>query len=165
MGAVNDILTKWTLDREKVLRENYAKKNIKASGKFGETLRHEVTDNNTTIFGNRYIGGTIYGRKPNTDQSPAGLKKWAAGFAPIMQQWAINKGIGDGSFSLGFAIAYKIARDGWKIPNKDNPSNDGKLLTDTFTKESIDDLKNQIGRLYVAETSQITKKIFEQWRQ
>jgi len=165
MATNKDILTKWTLDREKVLRDNYARKNIKASGRFGESIRHEVTDNSTTIFGNRYIGGVIHGRRANTEQSPEGLRRWAAGFAPIMQQWAKNKGIGDGSFGLGFAIAYKIARDGWKIPNKDNSLNDGRLLTDTFTPESIDDLKNQIGRLWVTETALITKQQFEQWRQ
>jgi hypothetical protein len=165
MGAVNDILTKWTLDREQVLRDNYAKKNIKASGKFGETLEHTITDNSTEIRGRKYIGGVIYGRRPNTDQSPEGLRRWAGGFASTMQKWAKNKGIGDGSWSLGFAIAYNIARNGWKIPNKNNPSNDGRMLSDTFTPESIDNLKNQLGKLYLTETSQITKQIFEAWRQ
>jgi len=163
MGSVADILTKWTLDREQVLRDNYARKNIKASGKFGESINHTITDTSTEIRGAKYIGGTIYGRRPNTDQSPEGLRKWAAGFAPIMQQWAKNKGIGDGSFGLGFAIAYNIAKKGWTIPNKHG--NDGRLLTDTFTPESIDDLKNQIGRLYVTDISQITKQQFEAWRQ
>jgi hypothetical protein len=79
-----------------------------------------------------------------------------------MQQWAKSKGIGDGSFGLGFAIAYNIAKNGWSIPNKFG--NDGRLLTDTFTPESIDNLKNEIGKLYLTETSQITKQIFEQWR-
>ena len=161
MGTI-DVLTAWTIDREKVLRDNYARKNIKASGKFGETLRYEVTDNSTTIFGNKYIGASVYGRRPNTDQSPEGLRRWAGGFAPIMQRWAKDKGIGDGSFGLGYAIAYNIAKNGWKIPNKHG--NDGKLLTDTFTNESIEDLKNKIGRLYVTDISQITKQQFEQWR-
>jgi hypothetical protein len=160
MPTNKDILTKWTLDREQVLRDNYARKNIKASGKFGETLRHDVTDSSTTIYGNKYIGGSIYGRKPNTDQSPEGLRRWAAGFSTVMGAWAVTKGM---PFSAGFAIAYKIARDGWKIPNKHG--NDGKLLTDTFTSESIDQLKRDIGRLYLTETSQITQKIFEAWQQ
>jgi hypothetical protein len=162
MGTVNDILTKWTLDREKVLRENYAKKNIKASGDFGKTLRHEVTDSSTAIFGNKYIGGTIYGRRPNTDQSPEGILKWSRSMAMVMSKWVQEKG-GAGGWFHGFSIAKKIAKEGSSIPNKHE--NDGKLLTDTFTPESIDDLKNKIGRSYVAETSQITKKIFEQWRQ
>ncbi len=162
MANNKEILTKWTLDREQALRENYARKNIKASGKFGETLEHTITDNSTEIRGRKYIGGSIYGRKQNTDQSPAGLRRWAAGFAPIMQQWAKNKGIGDGSYGLGFAIAYNIAKKGWAIPNRHG--NDGKLLTDTFTSESIDQLKRDIGKLYLTETSQITQKIFEAWR-
>jgi hypothetical protein len=162
MGTVNEILTKWTLDRENVLRDNYAKKNIKASGRFGESIEHTITDNSTEIRGNKYIGATIYGRRPNTANSPEALQRWAIGFAPVMQQWAKSKGIGDGSFGLGFAIAYNIAKKGWSIPNKFG--NDGRLLTDTFTPESIDDLKNEIGRLYLTETSQITKQIFEQWR-
>jgi hypothetical protein len=162
MGTVNEILTKWTLDREKVLRDNYSKKNIKASGRFGESIYHTITDNSTEIRGNKYIGGTIYGRRPNTANSPEALRRWAIGFAPVMQQWAIVKGVGDGSFGLGFAIAYNIAKNGWSIPNR--YVNDGRLLADTFTPESIDNLKNEIGRLYLTETSQITKQIFEQWR-
>ena len=155
-----DILTAWTLDREKVLRENYAKKNIKASGKFGESINHTVTDTSTEIRGNKYIGGTIYGRKPNTDQSREGLRRWAAGFSRVMGAWAVTKGM---PFEAGFAIAYNIAKKGWSIPNKHG--NDGRLLTDTFTPESIDQLKRDIGRLYLTETTQITQKIFEAWRQ
>lgn len=162
MGVNSDILTKWTLDREAVLRDNYTKKNIRASGKFGDTIRHEVTDNSVTIYGNKYIGGTIYGRKKNSDQSKEGLHRWALSFAPIMQQWAKNKGIGDGSFGLGFAIAYKIAKNGWTIPNRHG--NDGGLLKDTFTTESIEQLNNELGKFYLTETSQITKQIFEQWQ-
>jgi hypothetical protein len=159
MGTINEILTKWTLDREKVLRDNYAKKNIKASGRFGESIEHTITDNSTEIRGNKYIGGTIYGRRPNTANNPVALRSWAAGFSKIIGNWAVTKGM---PFEAGFAIAYNIAKKGWSIPNKFG--NDGRLLTDTFTPESIDNLKNEIGRLYLTETSQITKQIFEQWQ-
>jgi hypothetical protein len=160
MPTNKDILTKWTLDREQVLRDNYARKNIKASGKFGESINHTVTDTSTQIRGNKYIGGTIYGRKANSDQSPEGLRKWAAGFSKVMGDWAVTKGM---PFEAGFAIAYNIAKKGWTIPNKHG--NDGRLLTDTFTTESIDQLKRDIGRLYLTETALITKKQFEKWQQ
>jgi hypothetical protein len=162
MPTSKDILTTWTLDREKALRDNYTKKNIRASGKFGETLTHNITDNSTEILGNKYIGGSIYGRRANTDQSPQGLWRWAKSMAPIMQQWSKDKGFGDGSFGLGFAIAYNIAKKGWVIPSRHG--NDGKLLSDTFTQESISDLNKQLGKLYLTEVSQITKQIFEQWQ-
>ena len=162
MATNKDILTKWTLDREQVLRDNYARKNIKASGKFGESIRHEVTDSSITIFGNKYIGGSIYGRRPNTASSPEAIEKWARSMAMVMSAWVKTKG-GEGGWFHGYSIAKKIATSGWTIPNKHG--NDGRLLTDTFTTESIDDLKNQIGRLYVADISQITQKQFEAWRQ
>jgi hypothetical protein len=161
MGTINEILTKWTLDREKVLRDNYAKKNIKASGNFGESIEHTITDNSTEIRGNKYIGATIYGRRPNTASSPEAIEKWSRSMAMVMSAWVQTKG-GEGGWFHGYSIAKKIATKGWTIPNKSG--NDGRLLTDTFTPESIDNLKNEIGRLYLTETSQITKQIFEQWR-
>lgn len=158
MANFNDILTAWTLDREKVLIQNYESKNIKASGNFANKIIHEITNTSTTISAPMYIGGTILGRKPNANNTPEQIKKWV-GWAgsTIIKQWCIDKGIETGA---AYAIAYKIAREGWKIPNAHG--NDGRLLKDTFTPESIDQLKKDIGGFY---TLQIKSDIQNAWQQ
>ena len=158
MEPIKPILTNWILDRKRVLIDNYTKKNIRASGRFADSLNVEVTDNSVKLAGNKYIGGVIFGRRPNTNSSPEAIEKWSRGMAWTMSEWVQKKG-GEGGWFHGYSIAKKIATQGWTIPNKHG--NDGKLLTDTFTEESIKDLTRQVGNMYFTDIKQITQQIFE----
>jgi hypothetical protein len=156
--TTKQILENWTVNIEKKLIDNYDKKNIRASGKFADTINHKITDNSTSIYVNKYIGASIYGRSPNKDQSKEALSKWVGWFGKnVFEQWCIDKGI-DKTFA--YAIAWKVARKGWSEPN--GYGNDGKLFLDTFNQEAIDDLKNELGKQTLLT---LKSNIQETWQQ
>lgn len=156
MESIKDILTRWTIESEKRLIENYKSKGLRAAGEFEEKVRHEITDNRSTIFGPPHTPMMVTGRKPNTKQDNESLRKWV-GWAgsTFLKDWVADKGLSINSY----AVAWNIARDGVKIPNAHN---DGRLLKDTFTPENISSLTKEIGRFYAVEISSTIQKAWQQ---
>lgn len=145
MESIKTILDNWAIDREKVLIDNYHKKGLKASGNFERTLHHTTTEKELNIIGQLYTGAMVLGRKPTRKGTEPGELK------AIIRKWIDDKGIspkdGISKDSLAFLITRKIHRDGIKVPN--NYGNDGRLLLDTFTKESVATLMGQISKNYI----------------
>jgi hypothetical protein len=157
MESIKEILSAWMDEREKVLIEQYHKKNIRASGRFERELTKQIDERRATLSGNRYIGVAVGGRKPNTKQDIESLRKWV-GWAgsTFLKDWVSDKGIGLNSF----AVAWGIARTGVTVPNAQG--NDGRLINDTLTHESVRDLVLKLGRFEVAT---IKSEIQKSWRQ
>lgn len=156
MESIVSILDKWSVESEKLLKEKYISRGQKASGEFGDSLRHDLTNTSTAIYGAKQIDMMMSGRKPNAKQDTDSLRKWV-GWAgsTFLADWVKDKGLPISSY----AVAWKIARDGVKVPNQHN---DGKLLNEVFTTEHMNSLTSQIGRFYAAE---ITSNIKKSWLQ
>ena len=151
MESIKQILDAWAIDREKVLIENYHKKGLKASGNFERTLHHETTDNELVIKGQLYVGAMVFGRKPTTKGTEPGELK------AIIRKWIDDKGISPyadkngkavSKDSLAFIITRSIHNKGTLL-YQGKSKNDGRLLLDTFTKESVNTLMGQISRNYI----------------
>jgi hypothetical protein len=95
------------------------------------------------------------GRKPNENQDPKALKAWV-GWAgsTFLKAWVKDKGL---SISP-FAVAWKIAKEGVKVPN---PKNDGKLLDTIFTPDRIDSLIKIVGG---EQINHLKSKYLEAWQ-
>ena len=156
MESIVSILDKWSIESEKLLKEKYISRGQKASGKFGDSLRHDLTNTSTTILGAKQIDMMMSGRKPNAKQDDDSLPKWV-GWAgsTFLADWVKDKGLSINSY----AVAWGIAREGVKVPNQHN---DGKLLNEVFTPEHLNSLISQIGRFYATE---ITSNIKKAWLQ
>lgn len=156
MATVKEILNAWTLESEVNLIRKYEAKGLKASGHFAESVRHDIADTSTTIFGAKQIDMMMSGRKPNAKSDDDSLRKWV-GWAgsTFLSDWIKDKGLSLNSY----AVAWKIAREGVKVPNQHN---DGKLLNEVFTTEHINSLTSQIGRFFATE---ITSNIKKAWLQ
>jgi hypothetical protein len=139
-----ETIQKWLDDIRKSLIINYEKSGRKASGLWGESLKTFINAKPESIeFG---VDGTDYsyqlvnGRRPNRDQSKEGLRAfvgWAG--STWAKDWVKAK-----SFNINpYAVAYKIAREGYK----GNPS----LVDDVINDNSIDQLLNEIGAVLVKE--------------
>jgi hypothetical protein len=152
---LKDTLDKWMEERKVVLIQNYQAH--KASGDFGKSIKIDTKENESVMTGNRYIGAVVNGRRA----SSAGGKGSTALYDQIVQ-WIEDKGIQPkddiSKKSLAFLITRHIHKFGIKIPNE---YNDGKLLDDTFTQESIEDLKSRLGKNIV---TQITSDIKKTWQ-
>jgi len=139
---IEDIVNKWLIDTKKDLFNNYIKLGLKASGDWGNSLesKSEVTSTtiNAKILANDYTEQLENGRQPNKNQSPEALKAWV-GWAgsTFLDKWVKDKGINVNPY----AVAWKIAREGWKVPNRYNK---GGLVSDVITNDKIKELTSQL---------------------
>jgi hypothetical protein len=146
---IEQIIDNWLTDIETDLIANYDRLGLRASGDWANSLekfqKKEGKYLKVGILGNDY---TIYledGRRPNKNQSDDKLKAWV-GWAgsTFLKEWVDNKNI-DAS---PYAIAWKIAREGWTVPNKNNK---GGLVSDVVNVESIRDLSREISLSIIKE--------------
>lgn len=156
MTEIDKILDKWINDRQKELVQQYDSLGLRASGKFEKGLVNE-TENQKTRLIDTY-GHSLYmvnGRAPNKNQSPEKLKAWV-GWAgsTFLKQWVDDKGL----IVSPFAVAWKIAKSGVLVPNKNNS---GKLM-DIFTQNNFDNLGVEILNF---EIKNIKSEIIKTWKQ
>ena len=140
---ISDFVNTWSSGTIDLLKQNYNRLGLKASGNWANELEvmNKVTQENINIkfLGSQYTGVLVSGRKHNTNQDKTALQKWV-GWAgsTFLKDWVAQKGIK----ASPFAIAWKIAREGIKVPNAHNA---GGLVSDVINDKRIqvllDDLK------------------------
>lgn len=128
-----DVINKWLAGVQNDLTDNYNKLGIRASGNWPNELDPFVEATPLSyrvgMMGAKYTGAIENGRKPNSNQYPEAVRRWV-GWAgnTFLKDWVNNKGINVSPF----AVAWKIARDGWQVPNRFNA---GGLVSDVVTNE------------------------------
>lgn len=154
-----DIIREWGEENRILLINKYTELGLKASGRWAESLEDSVETSSkgatAKMEGEDYTKYIAYGRGPNADQSPEALKSWVgyAG-ATFLKDWVQDKGLDISPY----AVAYKIAREGWSVPN---PHNAGGLLDDVVNNKRIDILMNRLGKLYQSKVSETLIKSLE----
>lgn len=156
--TITDTVNNWTKDTLKALNDNYNRLGLRASGNWSQELdsNQRITDQeiNIQILAPRYTGALVDGRSPNRNQSPDSIRAfvgWAGN--TWLKDWVESKGVA----ASPFAVAYKIAREGIKVPNANNP---GTLLSDVFTQERIKDLVQSVGNVVSVKLKSDIKNIF-----
>ena len=152
-----EILAAW-MDEQKVsLLQKYESSGRKASGRFGQSVRIDNKDAGSQMYGASHIWQMVNGRAPNQNQSPDAIRRWV-GWAgsTFLKDWVQAKGVS----ASPYAIAYKIAREGIKVPNANN---DGRLLQDTLYSDTArEDLARRIGRNFILDVKQQIQQIWQQ---
>ena len=155
--SAQSIINTWLVDRQRELIENYDALGLRASGNWAEQLEvkpaNQGPDIKAGILGADYTQQLENGRRPNQNSSEEEIKKWV-GWAgnTIIKDWVNDKGLDLNPF----AVAYKIAREGWQVPNKFNA---GGLVSDVITDNKLNELNRDLSIFYTAQIkSQIIKK-------
>lgn len=135
---------------------NYYRLGLKASGKWEKELESKIEESSgnykVTILGAHYAQQLVSGRRKNINQNNIrAFVGWAG--STFLADWVKQKGIS----ASPFAIAYKIAREGIKVPNQFNP---GTLTDDVITDQKIDELLKKILAVRVSEIRTDIKKTF-----
>lgn len=135
-----DIIQTWLNGRREALRQEYNSSGRKASGYFGEHIDVEMYDEGGRMRTPLYVGALVFGRKPTS--GGGGVKSLYS----MILDWIKVKGITPDNpkmtdNTLAYLISRKIHKQGIKVPNQ---YNDGKLLDNTFTAESVQDLKSEL---------------------
>ena len=137
-----DIIQTWLNGRRDAMRQEYNSSGRKASGYFGEHIDVEMYDEGGRINTPLYVGSLVFGRKPTSGGGGGGGKSLYS----MILDWIKVKGITPDNpkmtdNTLAYLISRKIHKQGIKVPNQ---FNDGKLIDNTFTAESVQDLKNEL---------------------
>ena len=135
-----DIIQTWLNGRRDAMRQEYNSSGRKASGYFGEHIDVEMYDEGGRINTPLYVGSLVFGRKP-TSGGGGGKSLYS-----MILDWIKVKGITPDNpkmtdNTLAYLISRKIHKQGIKVPNQ---FNDGKLIDNTFTAESVQDLKSEL---------------------
>jgi len=137
-----DIIQTWLNGRREALRQEYNSSGRKASGYFGEHIDVEMYDEGGRMRTPLYVGALVFGRKPTSSGGGGGGRSLYS----MILDWIKVKGITPDNpkmtdNTLAYLITRKIHKQGIKVPNQ---YNDGKLLDNTFTAESVQDLKSEL---------------------
>ena len=135
-----DIIQTWLNGRRDAMRQEYNSSGRKASGYFGEHIDVEMYDEGGRIKTPLYVGALVFGRK-KTSGGGGGRSLYS-----MILDWIKVKGITPDDpkmtdNTLAYLITRKIHKQGIKVPNA---YNDGKLIDNTFTAESVQDLKSEL---------------------
>ena len=128
-----EIINKWLSEVKSDLIDNYYRLKLKASGNWPNQLKEDLIIGkdkyNAIIWGEKYTGAIEYGRLPNKNQDSKSIMAftgWAG--STFIKKWVKDKGLNLNPY----AVAYKIAKEGWKVPNR---FNEGGLVSDVMDKK------------------------------
>lgn len=139
--TTQEVINGWLDETQKGLIDNYYRLKLKASGNWPNQLEQFQKETGKGyeigIKGEKYTGAIEFGRLPNKNQSTEAIKKWV-GWAgsTFIKKWGKDKGIDINPF----AVAYKIAKQGWRVPNRYNAGG----LVDDVVKEQIPKLQKDL---------------------
>lgn len=140
---IKELVDTWDKGVKSDLVANYNRLGLRASGKWEQELESQISVSETNInikyLGAKYTEQLQLGRKPNINQDPSKLHAWV-GWAgsTFLKDWVKDKGLSINPF----AVAYKIAREGIKVPNAYNK---GGLVSNVITKSKIQELVDKLG--------------------
>lgn len=132
---------------------------MNATGNWRESVEVKVQGNSGEIYAPKYTEQLVWGRRPNQDQSPEAIRRWAYGMANFNDEfkaWLRARGLED----YGIQIAYRIAENGTSWYQKGGSD----LLEVLQTQEVADYISNRIGS-YVFKSVELdlireTEKVF-----
>jgi hypothetical protein len=154
MKTLIDLITDEMNATKDLVANSYRDKGLKASGKFEQDLE-VVIEEQTGVIKARLLGSSHsyymqYGRRPNAEQTA----KQARSLGYILEQWVKDKGISVNPY----AAAWKIVREGIKVPNTHNS---GGVISDVVNDKWIEGISN---KLIARQTELINSDILKIWQ-
>ena len=155
MEGIQFILNEWAERTKQELIDKYNSMGLKASGAFEDGLSTETDESSTKIWTVPHTWFMVEGRGSNSSQDKDKVKKWV-GWAgsTFLKKWVSDKGLDISPF----AVAWKIAREGIKVPNQ---YNDGTLISSVINDNSIERLLSEMGIFTIKE---IKSEIIKTWQ-
>ena len=155
MEGIQFILNEWAERTKQELIDKYNSMGLKASGAFEDGLSTETDESSTKIWTVPHTWFMVEGRGSNSSQDKDKVKKWV-GWAgsTFLKKWVSDKGLDISPF----AVAYKIARQGIRVPNQ---YNDGTLISSVINDNSIERLLSDMGIFTIKE---IKSEIIKTWQ-
>ena len=156
MEGIQQILNDWSERTRQELIDKYSSMGLKASGAFENGLTTDTTENRTQIWTVPHTWYMVNGRGKNSSQDKEAVRKWV-GWAgsTFLKKWVEDKGLDISPF----AVAYKIATKGIRVPNQHN---EGTLISSVINDNSISGLISQMGIYIIKDIKTDIQKTWQQ---
>jgi hypothetical protein len=156
MEGIQFILNEWSERTKQELIDKYRSLGLKASGAFENGLTVETSEMKTAIWTVPHTWFMVNGRNKNQSNDKETIKKWV-GWAgsTFLKKWVADKGLDISPF----AVAYKIAREGIRVPNQ---YNEGTLISSVINDNSISGLLSQMGIYIIKDIKTDIQKTWQQ---
>ena len=156
MEGIQFILNEWAERKKQELIDKYKSMGLRASGAFEEGLTTDTTESRTQIWTVPHTWQMVQGRNKNASQDKDSIKKWV-GWAgsTFLKKWVADKGLDISPF----AVAYKIAREGIRVPNQ---YNEGTLISSVINDNSISGLLDKMGIYIIKDIKTDIQKTWQQ---
>ena len=156
MEGIQQILNDWSERTKQELIGKYRSMGLKASGAFENGLTTDTTESRTQIWTVPHTWYMVNGRGKNSSQDKEAVRKWV-GWAgsTFLKKWVEDKGLDISPF----AVAYKIAREGIRVPNQHN---EGTLISSVINDNSISGLLSQMGIYIIKDIKTDIQKTWQQ---
>ena len=153
MTSASQIVTAYMEQTRQDLISSYQEKGLRASGRYAKGLTFQVSDDGKTIKAfmesEHHVWYMEEGRRPNKQKTA----KQARSLGHILEQWVKDKGIDVNPY----AAAWKIVREGIRVPNSYNP---GDVVEDVVTNEWFDGLVNQLADHFIFAVTTDVERLF-----
>ena len=153
MTSASQIVTAYMEQTRQDLISSYQEKGLKASGRYAKGLTFQVSDDGKTIKAfmesEHHVWYMEEGRRPNKQKTA----KQARALGHILEQWVKDKGIDVNPY----AAAWKIVREGIRVPNAYNP---GDVVEDVVTNEWFDGLVSQMADHFIFAVTTDVERLF-----
>jgi hypothetical protein len=154
MSDASRIMTDYLNQTRNDLVKSYIDKGLKASGKFEKGLKIHVEDTGSVLKGYIESEGHVWfmekGRAANKEQTAQQAKS----LGHILEQWVRDKGISVNPY----AAAWKIVREGIKVPGTHNP---GGVISEVLTDDWFDKLIEKISNWHIKVIEQEVVQMFK----
>ena len=155
--AVTDRIAERMVQLRDDIRNNINILGLRASGRTQQSLQVEVTSNEVSLWGRKFISAIEYGTQPWSGYT--GIRCTIQAFKDIIRQWASDKGLNFGQAREHeraiSAITMSIIRNGTKLHRE------GRRLDvyDTLITEALLDIGEQL-QLVTAEAVDV---VIDKW--
>lgn len=150
---VIDKLDKYANIFMQMLIERYDAMGLRASGKFAESLRSEITNKSMIVFGEDYAMQMERGRAPGKMPPVNEIEKWIDEKRGITAPSDQRK-----KRQMAWAIATKIKQVGINVPNKYNV---GGVISDTISEFVQKHVPRLVDEIFKEKRLDINSEIIE----
>lgn len=145
----DELLEKELLQIVDELKRKHIELGQRATGNWVNSLEVVVSNGKGIIYGTDYTQYIVKGRPPNNDKSHEALRTFAGGMVyknEHFQEWLKIRG----QEEHGFAIAYKIGKEGTKSYSSGGTDLIDSVITDQRIKEIYQNIGSKL-RVKIAE--------------
>lgn len=134
----------------------YEELGLRASGKYANELKGEVSGDKITMFGAFHSQFMEHGREPGKFPPRKAIEDWIDTKSTLPAIFKEKKS------QFAFLIARKIAKEGINVPNEFNKGNVISSVVDDFLGNDINEMLKELGEIFLTRIKSDVVQLFKE---